>query len=257
VGDDLGGKVHIPHSFENSDFDSETLSDRIRKIDGYGDLGQGYSKQGKGEDSHQIWCMDNTAISESIKQYHCNKEDLETSIPALLDQNKDVSAPSQQVVIPAPTEVEISEDAIVNTQESVISGKDTVEQDGQLKNLSQNEDDAKPKMKMQGEIRRSERLKNDITVTTKEKNERMAKKRNLEGNPLATNMFSDLPVESIKCLSADMGIAVNNINFGTFNMLKDLEIARHNLHIKHTKPVVNEQDEEVLEDNDLHERLIE
>jgi len=70
---------------------------------------------------------------------------LETSIPALLDQNKDVSAPSQQVVIPAPTEVEISEDAIVNTQESVISRKDTVEQDGQLKNLSQNEDDAKPK----------------------------------------------------------------------------------------------------------------
>ena len=182
---------------------------------------------------------------------------METSIPALLDQNKDVSAPSQQVVIPAPTEVEISEDAIVNTQESVISGKDTVEQDGQLKNLSQNEDDAKPKMKMQGEIRRSERLKNDIEVTTKEKNERMAKKRNLEGNPLATNMFSDLPVESIKCLSADMGIAVDNINFGTFNMLKDLEIARHNLHIKHTKPVVNEQDEEVLEDNDLHERLIE
>ena len=62
MGDDLGGKVHIPHSFENSDFDSETLSDRIRKIDGYGDLGQGYSKQGKGEDSHQIWCMDNTLI---------------------------------------------------------------------------------------------------------------------------------------------------------------------------------------------------
>jgi len=111
-------------------------------------------------------------------------------------------------------------------------------------------------MKMQGEIR-SERLRNDITVTTKEKNERMARKRNLEGNPLATNMFSDLPVESINCLSADMGIAVDNINFGTFNMLKDLEIARHNLHIKHTKPVVNEQDEEVLEDNDLHERLIE
>ena len=85
----------------------------------------------------------------------------------------------------------------------------------------------------------------------------VARKRNLEGNPLATNMFSDLPVESINCLSADMGIAVDNINFGTFNMLKDLEIARHNLHIKHTKHVVNEQDEEVLEDNDLHERLIE
>jgi len=137
VGDDLGGKVHIPDSFENSDSDSETLSDLIRKIDGYRDLGQGCSKQGNGEDSHQIWCMDNTAIGENIKQYQCNKEDLETSIPSLLDQNKDVSVPSQQVVIPAPTEVEISEDAIVNTQESVISGKDTVEQDGQLKNLAE------------------------------------------------------------------------------------------------------------------------
>jgi guanylate kinase len=30
--------------------------------------------------------------------------------------------------------------------------------------------------------RRSERLKKDTTLTTKEKNERMAKKRNLEGN---------------------------------------------------------------------------
>ena len=54
-----------------------------------------------------------------------------------------------------------------------------------------------------------------------------------------------------------MGIAVDNIHFGTFNMLKDLEIARNNLHIKQTKPAVVEQIEEIVEENDLQERLIE
>jgi len=48
--DDQGGKVYIPDTFENSESDSETLSDRIRKLDGYGDLGQGCSKQGKDDD---------------------------------------------------------------------------------------------------------------------------------------------------------------------------------------------------------------
>lgn len=39
-------KVHIPDSFEESDTDSETLSDKLRKIGVYENGGQGCSKDG-------------------------------------------------------------------------------------------------------------------------------------------------------------------------------------------------------------------
>jgi hypothetical protein len=56
-------------------------------------------------------------------------------------------------------------------------------------------------------------LKADIAITTKKKNEMMAKKRNLlEGTSSNAFMFSELPVDPIKNLSADMGIAVDNIS---------------------------------------------
>ena len=39
-------KVHIPDSFEESDTDSETFSDKLRKIGVYENGGQGCSKDG-------------------------------------------------------------------------------------------------------------------------------------------------------------------------------------------------------------------
>jgi hypothetical protein len=101
-------------------------------------------------------------------------------------------------------------------------------------------------------------LKADIAITTKKKNEMMAKKRNLlEGTSSNAFMFSELPVDPIKNLSADMGIAVDNISFGTFDMLRDLEIARNNLHTKNHKPSSVDHIEDTLEENDMLERLIE
>lgn len=37
--DDKDGKVHIPETFDESDSDSETLSDKIGQLEGYGNLG--------------------------------------------------------------------------------------------------------------------------------------------------------------------------------------------------------------------------
>lgn len=55
------------------------------------------------------------------------------------------------------------------------------------------------------EKRRSEHLKKDITLTTNEKTERMAKKRNLEGNPCDHNMFFVLPIDELAELTSAMG----------------------------------------------------
>jgi len=97
--------------------------------------------------------------------------------------------------------MEVSEDAIINTQESVVSVKAIDDQNGKLQDLVKSDANINLKMKKQTEVRRSERLIGDIAVTTKEKNERMAKKRNLEGNSFNTNMFSELPVELLNaCL---------------------------------------------------------
>jgi len=97
--------------------------------------------------------------------------------------------------------MEVSEDAIINTQESVVSVKAIDDQNGKLQDLVKSDANTNLKMKKQTEVRRSERLIGDIAVTTKEKNERMAKKRNLGGNSFNTNMFSELPVELLNaCL---------------------------------------------------------
>jgi hypothetical protein len=80
--------------------------------------------------------------------------------------------------------------------------------------------------------RRSERLKKDITLTTKEKGEMMAKKRNLEGTCPNQNMFSVLPIDEITELTSSMGIDIDSSDFGTFDLLKDLECARHDLFVK-------------------------
>lgn len=84
------------------------------------------------------------------------------------------------------------------------------------------------------ERRRSERQKKDTTMTTSEINERMAKKRNLEGNNTSTNSFAGLSIEEVNCLANKMGVIFELGNFNYFDMLKDLEIARNNLYFKKT-----------------------
>lgn len=53
----------------------------------------------------------------------------------------------------------------------------------------------------------------------------MARKRNLEGTTSSFTVFFDLHVYKFKTLSSNMGVLANDISFGTFDMLKDLELA--------------------------------
>jgi len=157
-----------------------------------------------------------------------------------------------------PIEMDFSDEAIVNTQESTVAEEKITEQDGLPTSMGSciceviKNDNLK-----QQKTRRSERLKKDITKTTKENCGRMARKRNLEGTFSSSSMFSDLPIQTIKELSSDIGINVDQISFGTFDMIKELEITRKNLHAKHNEVVVSEQNDDDLADKDMNERLIE
>jgi hypothetical protein len=54
--------VQIPDNFEDFDTESETLSDKLRKIDAYGDNGQGCSKGMEGEVNKQMWFFENEQV---------------------------------------------------------------------------------------------------------------------------------------------------------------------------------------------------
>lgn len=89
------------------------------------------------------------------------------------------------------SETVITEEGILNSQESIISEKekeghealittqDSLKTGGEKRSIP-----IKPP-----EIRRSDRLKQNITITTKEKNEIMPRKRNLEGNSNASHVL--------------------------------------------------------------------
>jgi hypothetical protein len=82
------------------------------------------------------------------------------------------------------------------------------------------------------ERRRSERLKKDANLTTMEKIDRVAQKRNLEDNPSNSNSFSILSVEDIVNITSNMGIVIENSEFDTCCLLNDLENARNDLYQK-------------------------
>jgi hypothetical protein len=84
----------------------------------------------------------------------------------------------------------------------------------------------------QGMRRRGERLKKDSNITTKEKIEKAAQIKNLEGNSTRANSFSILSVEDIINVSSDMGIVLDDKDFDTFDLLKQLECARNELFLK-------------------------
>lgn len=131
-----------------------------------------------------------------------------TDFPAVLTKisDKQMNESEPAVDINNPSETDISDEGILNTQESVLSVKEKEIHDGLP--LSQ-----ESIMVVEGvelnhiktvEVKRSDRLKRDIVFTTKEKNERMARKRNPEGTSSYT-MFSELPIETVKNLSSNMG----------------------------------------------------
>jgi hypothetical protein len=95
--------------------------------------------------------------------------------------------------------------------------------------ISTGKDEAKANLIQE---RRSGRLKKDTTISTMEKVDMMAKKRNLEGNNVNTNSFSVLPVDDLLHSAADMGVVANSDNLETFDLLKTLEFARNDVYQK-------------------------
>lgn len=248
--EDKGEKVHIPETFKDSESDSD-LGDKIRRLEGFGDSGQGSSKGNDG-DVCQIWCLESNPPNLDPKQVisgNMKLKDIEE--PTLGTEEQLVSLGNQK-----PTEMDFSNEAIVNTQESIVAEEVIAKQDGGLSEKAPNLDKMIKNDNMKLQATRSERLKKDITRTTQDNYERMARKRNLEGTPSSSTMFSYLPIQSIKDLSSDMGINAELISFGTFNMIKDLGITRKNLHAKQHEVVSNKQNDEVVADY-IDERLIE
>jgi hypothetical protein len=85
---------------------------------------------------------------------------------------------------------------------------------------------------IQAPERRSERLKKYTAMTTMEKVDKMAIKANLEGKPVNHNSFFVLPIEEIAHVTSCMGIRVDDDNFATFNLIKDLKKVRDDLYQK-------------------------
>lgn len=150
-------------------------------------------------------------------------------------------------------------DNALNSQESVIT------YDGGEKNMVMVDkllvDKVCPVEEMgkenQPERRRSERLKKEMLLTTMEKNEAMAKKRNLEGNPRMPRNLSDVDNSVLNKLAKEMGVVTRNNSFATFDVLKDLESARNCLYSKHQMQTSGPDPVEIVEFNPENDNFVE
>lgn len=168
---ELVEKVHIPDNFEESDAESETLSEKLRKIDAYSDMNQGTSKGAEDNDNQSVWHMEVEVNEESLVQIANLKNSANASMTdGLLSEG----------LFSSQDDKGMAADTLINSQESVITDdglSKTMEifQDNGVGCLMEPKKDDQIKMD-QPERRRSERLK-DIQLTTMEKNEAMAKKK--------------------------------------------------------------------------------
>jgi hypothetical protein len=133
-------------------------------------------------------------------------------------------------------EIFISDDNIINTQDSVEIEMDQQEKvplsnEAAKTNENTNVNEVE-KVTQQVPERRSERLKKDANLTTLEKTERAAQRKNLEGSPKISNSFVVSSVDDISHISSDMGVVIDSDVFDTCNLLNDLEKARSDLYLK-------------------------
>lgn len=192
-------KVHVPDSFEDSDDESLTLSEKLRSIDAYTEVAQS-SKQDDVEGDQQVWHMDvdeNTKMDAQFVNSMLKSQSAAGKLSVDQLTTTDGRIQSQE---------NFSQDENVNvlgsqfnSQESVLTddGKerdmelaDKMCADGGVKGgeeadktvaVDLPQDGGFHKM-VQPERRQSERLKKDVLLSTMERNEAMAKKRSLEGN---------------------------------------------------------------------------
>lgn len=179
VNDGRDDKVHIPESFEESNFDSETLSEKLRRIGAYEDGGQGCSKDGEITGQQQMWCMEGN-IDMSLEIMPSKDVDALKNAIVIPDLVEEVNKTTQTVqhVIATP-EVFLPNDHIVTTQESMVFEVNT-QPSQQMQDQVNDEAQAmgqESNVEIVHQVKgRSERLKKDIAITTQEKMEVMSKK---------------------------------------------------------------------------------
>lgn len=74
-------------------------------------------------------------------------------------------------------------------------------------------------------------------------------KRNLEGNSGVPILFSEMSDKAM--------LHISTKNFSSFNMLRELEIARDNLHSRKLKANCETLTEDITEEGNVNERFIE
>ncbi|CAD6260344.1 unnamed protein product [Miscanthus lutarioriparius] len=129
-GEDSGGKVNIPETFEESESDCD-LTDRIRRIDGFGDIGQGCSGQKNGEDSQQFWYMEANTTNACMDHLIGGTEKSRKSGTGYMNSEKQLYDTNTTEEGNTQTEVDVTEEAIVYTQESVGTEEEKNGQEGQ------------------------------------------------------------------------------------------------------------------------------
>lgn len=95
-----------------------------------------------------------------------------------------------------------------------------------------------------------------MLLTTQEKNKIMAKKRCMEGNSSHTVALFDIQNTKMCSLAKNMGVIIEEEDFDTFDMLKELKIARSNLYDKQQSNKQNEQSDIIEISEDEGETLL-
>ena len=200
------------------------------------------SKQALGEPSKQVWFVNEINVVNT-------KEPTENVLAGITEDDgpTNIEKASRSV---CSLEIFIPDATIITTQESV-----GIEVD---KESPADDIPAQPKHMMVidtaanqvQERRRSERLKKDTMLNTMEKVEKRAQKANLAGNSSNYNSFSVLPNEDIAAITSCMGIVVEEEDFDTFNVIKDLEKVRDDLYHKQLCKNKNPQTESVEGDHE-------
>jgi hypothetical protein len=258
-------KVHIPDTLDSSDSGSDSFTVKVQKLTGLEDIQSKHTEEG--QSSKHIWFVNDTILDMNPKDImpttasesklpdkyveHTHSDNTDDKIFTKKDGTSvegDMSL-SPKIFIP--------DDTIINTQESV--GVEMAIDDsslGFMKVTDSKEDtvtchDLKSRAngeeapQQQLERRRSDRLKKGTNLHTMEKVDKLAKKRNLEGNLSNENSLSVLPIGEIVNISADMGISVKDDDFATFDLLKTLETTRHYLYFKEIESKQDSQTESV------------
>ena len=223
VSNDDDDRVHIPGNFEDSDSDNDSFAIKLSMLAGLETEGQS-SKQAQGEPSKQVWFMNEINV--------VNTKDSTKDVLASItegDGPANIEKASHSVCSP---EVFIPDDNIITTQESVGMEVDMESPAGDVRVQLKHMMEIDIATNQVQERRRSERLKKDTTLNIMEKVEKRAQKANLEGNSSNNNSFSVLPNEVIGAITSCMGIVVEEDDFDTFNLSKDLEKTRDDLYHK-------------------------